>query len=251
MEWVDEGIILGVRKHAETSAIVEVMTRHHGRHLGLVRGGRSRRMQPVLQTGNSIDIVWRARLDEHLGSFQIEPVKMRAAQLMETAISVNGIQALAAILRFLPERDPHENLYEILEVIIDNLEVPADAGELFVRFELTVLNELGFGLDLEACAATGAKSELIYISPKSGRAVSAEAGEPWKDKLFLYPDFLHPEKRMAATGPSLVSAFAMMNFFFDRHIYTPRGVEPPISRESFIQALIRKMDNGDEVIENS
>lgn len=242
MEWVDEGIILGVRKHAETSAIVEVMTRHHGRHLGLVRGGRSRRMQPVLQTGNSIDIVWRARLDEHLGSFQVEPVKMRAAQLMENAIGVNGIQALAAILRFLPERDPHENLYEILEVMIDNLEVPADAGELFVRFELTVLDELGFGLDLDTCAATGTKSELIYISPKSGRAVSAQAGEPWKDKLFSYPEFLQTEKRIAATEVSLVPALEMTNFFFDRHIYTPRGVEPPISRESFIQTLVRKMN---------
>ena len=145
------------------------MTHHHGRHLGLVRGGRSHRMQPVLQTGNSIDVVWRARLDEHLGSFQVEPVKMRAGQLMENAIGVNGIQALAAILRLLPERDPHEDLYEILQVLNENLEVPADAGELFVRFELMVLNELGFGLDLDACAATGIKSELIYISPKSGR----------------------------------------------------------------------------------
>lgn len=250
MEWVDEGIILGVRKHGETSAIVEVMTRHHGRHLGLVRGGRSRRMQPVLQIGNSIDIVWRARLDEHLGSFQVEPVRLRAAQLMENAIGVNGIQALAAILRLLPERDPHENLYEILEVIIDNLEAPADAGELFVRFELTVLNELGFGLDLEACAATGVKTDLLYISPKSGRAVSAQAGEPWKDKLFLYPEFLHSGKRMAATGASLTAAFAMTNFFFDRHIYTPRGIECPNSREGFIQALIRKMNSDDPAAEN-
>lgn len=242
MEWVDEGIILGVRKHGETSAVVEVMTRHHGRHMGLVRGGRSRRMQPVLQPGNSADIVWRARLDEHLGSFQIEPVKMRAAQLMESAIGIHGVQAMAAILRLLPERDPHEHLFEVFTVIIDHLDKPADAGELFVRFELSMLNELGFGLDLSQCAATGQKDQLIYISPKSGRAVSANAGEPWKDKLFKYPNFMIEGSDEAATYQGLMDAFEVTNFFFDRHIYGPRGTEPPLSRHGFVQAVLKGLE---------
>jgi DNA repair protein RecO (recombination protein O) len=239
MEWVDEGIILGVRKHGETSAIVEVMTRHHGRHMGLVRGGRSRRMQPVLQPGNSADLVWRARLDEQLGTFQIEPVKMRAAQLMETAIGIHGIQAMAAYLRLLPERDAHESLFEIFEVIIGNLDKPEDAGELFIRFELSMLYELGFGLDLSKCAATGVTDKLIYISPKSGRAVSEAAGEQWKDKLFKFPDFLVDGSIRAASRHDLIEAFKVTNFFFDRHIYGPRAIDPPLSRDGFVQAVLK------------
>lgn len=242
MEWVDEGIILGVKKHGETSAIVETMTRRHGRHLGLVRGGRSRRMQPVLQPGNSVDIVWRARLDEHLGTFQLEPVKLRAAQLMETAIGIHGIQALAALLRLLPERDPHENLFEIFSVIIDLLDQPADAGELFIRFEVSLLDELGFGLDLSKCAATGTKEHLSYISPKTGRAVSAEAGEPWKDKLFIFPPFLAEGATQAAQRQELKDAFDVTNHFFDQHIYRPRAVDIPISRDGFVQSVLKGLE---------
>lgn len=239
MEWRDEGIILGVRKHGETSAIVEAMTRAKGRHLGLVKGGRSRKMQPVLQPGNSAEFVWRARLDEHLGAFQIEPLKMRAAQLMETALGVHGIQALAALLRFLPERDPHAKLYEIFKVIIDHLNQPQDAGELLVRFEILLLDELGFGLDLDQCAATGRTDDLIYISPKSGRAVSKEAGAPWKDKLFAYPAFLKDGNRVAANRQSLKEAFDMTDFFFERHIYGPRGIDRPLARDGFVQAVLK------------
>lgn len=242
MEWADEGIILGVRKHGETSAIVEVMTRTKGRHLGLVKGGRSRRMRPVLQPGNSADLVWRARLDEHLGTFQLEPLKMRAAQLMETSIGVHGIQALAAMLRFLPERDPHEKLFEIFKVIIDHLDQPIDAGELMVRFEILLLDELGFGLDLEQCAATGTAQDLIYISPKSGRAVSRDAGQPYREKLFAYPEFLRADQSKAADGQSLKAAFDMTDFFFDRHIYVPRGTDRPLARNAFVQAVLKGLD---------
>lgn len=178
MQWSDEAIILGIRRHGESSVIAEVMTPGHGRHLGLVRSGRSRTMQPVLQPGNSVEVSWRARLDEHLGEFRVEPLQLRAASLIETATSVYGIQALGALLRLLPERDPHPHLYEALAVIVDHLQDPADAGELFVRFELAVLNDLGFGLDLSRCGATGARSELVYVSPKSGRAICREAGAP-------------------------------------------------------------------------
>lgn len=242
MEWADEGIILGVRKHGETSAIVEAMTRTKGRHLGLVKGGRSRRMQPVLQPGNSVDLMWRARLDEHLGTFQIEPVKMRAAQLMESALGVHGIQALAAMLRFLPERDPHEKLYEIFKVIIDHLDRPQDAGELMVRFEILLLDELGFGLDLEQCAATGAAQDLMYISPKSGRAVSRDTGTPYRDKLFAFPEFLQTGQSKAADRKNLKAAFDMTDFFFDRHIYVPRGIERPLARQGFVQAVLKGLE---------
>ena len=157
MEWRDEGIILGTRRHGETSAILEVMTRAHGRHLGLVRGGRSRKQQPVLQAGNRVDLLWRARLDEHLGTFQVEALDLNAARLFDSAAAIYGLQTLAGHLRLLPERDPHERLYETLGLVIDHLDDPHAAGELVVRFEIMMLDELGFGLDLSECAATGAR----------------------------------------------------------------------------------------------
>ncbi|MBX3570113.1 MAG: DNA repair protein RecO, partial [Rhizobiaceae bacterium] len=168
MEWRDEGIILGTRRHGETSVILEVMTRAHGRHLGLVRGGRSRKQQPVLQAGNRVDLTWRARLDEHLGSFQAEPVTLNAARLFDSAAAVYGLQVLAAHLRLIPERDAHPALFELLAVLVDHLDDAAVAGELVARFELMVLEELGFGLDLSECAATGSRTDLVYVSPRSG-----------------------------------------------------------------------------------
>ena len=136
MQWQDQAIILGVKRLGETSVIAEVMTRDRGRHMGLVRSGRSRAMQPVLQAGNLVEVTWRARLHEHLGEFRMEPVRLRAARLMETATAVYGVQAMGALLRLLPERDPHPHLYDALDVILENLQNPMDAGELFVRFEL-------------------------------------------------------------------------------------------------------------------
>ena len=182
MEWRDEAVILGVRRHGEGSVIVEVMTPAHGRHMGLVRGGRSSRMRALLQPGNSVEVTWRARLDEHLGNFAIEADRLRAAMLMETPMALNGLQLLAAHMRLLPERDPHAALYHAALVILDNLDEPEKAARLVIRFELALLEELGFGLDLASCAATGDNRELVYVSPKTGRAVSRTAGAPWADE---------------------------------------------------------------------
>ncbi|MBD9452050.1 DNA repair protein RecO [Rhizobium sp. RHZ02] len=241
MQWHDRAIILGVKRHGETSVIAEVMTRERGRHLGMVRSGRSRAMQPVLQPGNEVEVTWRARLDEHLGEFRIEPLTLRAARLMETATAVYGVQAMGALLRLLPERDPHPHLFEALEVILDNLHNPADAGELFVRFELAVLNDLGFGLDLTECAATGSRSDLAYVSPRSGRAVSRTAGAPWADKMLLLPPFLNSEENRAADIDGLSAAFRLTAFFLHRHVYEPRGVEAAAAREGFVQAALKAL----------
>ncbi|MBD8553104.1 DNA repair protein RecO [Rhizobium sp. CFBP 8762] len=241
MQWQDQAIILGVKRQGETSVIAEIMTRARGRHLGLVRGGRSRTMQPVLQPGNEVDVTWRARLDEHLGAFQIEPVQLRAARLMETATAVFGVQAMGALLRLLPERDPHPHLYDALNVILDNLHDPADAGELFVRFELAVLNDLGFGLDLLQCAATGVRSDLVYVSPKSGRAVSREAGEPWADKMLTLPGFLTAGAAKAANPESLSDAFKLTGYFLTRHVYEPRGIDISSARNGFVEAALKAL----------
>ncbi len=244
MEWRDEGIILGTRRHGETSAILEVMTRTHGRHLGLVRGGRSRKLQPVLQAGNRVDLIWRARLDEHLGTFQAEALEMNAARLMDSAVAVYGLQLLAAHLRLLPERDAHAGLYGTLLVMLEHLDDPAAAGELVARFELMVLEELGFGLDLGECAATGQRTDLVYVSPKSGRAVSRMAGEPWRDRMLPLPAFLERGAGCRADAPALEDAFRLSFYFLNRHVYEPRGIEPPDARAGFLLALRRHFAAG-------
>jgi len=238
MEWRDEGIILGTRRHGETSAILEVMTRTHGRHLGLVRGGRSRKQQPVLQAGNKVDLLWRARLDEHLGTFQVEALDLNAARLFDSATAVYGLQTLAGHLRLLPERDPHERLYETLGLVIDHLGDPQTAGELVVRFEVLMLDELGFGLDLSECAATGARTDLAYVSPKSGRAVSREAGAPWRDRMLALPAFLLSSGQRA-DALAIEEAFRLTGFFFSRHVYEPRGFAESEARGAFLSTLRR------------
>src|SRR6476620_9427600 len=155
MQWSDDGIVLGVKRHGEASAIVELMTREHGRHLGLVRGGAGSRLRPVLQPGDSLAATWRARLDEHLGNYTVETTRSRAALMLGASHGVYGVTHLAALTRLLPERDPHREVYEVLEAILDHLDNASEVGALVVRYELMLLAELGFGLDLSQCAATG------------------------------------------------------------------------------------------------
>src|SRR5882757_6273315 len=190
MQWTDEGIVIGVKRHGEASAILELMTREHGRHLGLVRGGFGTRLKPILQTGNSVSASWRARLDEHLGNYTVEALRERASNFFGAPHAIYGVTHLAALMRLLPERDPHAELFTVFEGILDRLEDPVKAAPLVVRFEMQLLTELGFGLDLSECVSTGATEELVYVSPKSGRAVSREAGTPYADKMLQLPAFL-------------------------------------------------------------
>jgi DNA repair protein RecO (recombination protein O) len=241
MQWTDEGIIIGTRRHGETSLIVELMTLGHGRHLGLVRGGRSRKQQPVLQPGNSVTATWRARLDEHLGHYTMEATRQRAARLIEGPAGLYGIQALAALLRLLPERDPHPLLYAGLGAIVDQLDDALTAGELVARFELQLLDDLGFGLDLEECAATGSNDNLAYVSPRSGRAVSFAAGEAYRDRLLPLPMFLM--EAAADSRPDaadIAAAFRLTGYFLARHVYEPRGLEMPDARAGLI-ALVERL----------
>jgi DNA repair protein RecO (recombination protein O) len=240
MQWTDEGIVIGVKRHGEASAILELMTREHGRHLGLVRGGFGSRMKPILQTGNSVSAAWRARLDEHLGNFTIEGLKLRASSFFAAPHAIYGVSHLAALMRLLPERDPHEGLYTEFDGILDHLNDPVLAAPMAVRFELQLLSELGFGLDLEQCASTGASTELIYVSPKSGRAVSRNAGEPWADKMLRLPAFLRDENTPPG-GRDLADGFALTGFFLARHVMEPRGLELGDERAHFIAALGRAL----------
>ena len=238
MQWQEDGIILGLRKHGEANAILELMTRGHGRHFGLVRGGRGSKLSAVLQPGNSIEAVWQARLAEHLGTYAVEPKALRAAGFMGNAAALFCLSTVAALLRLLPERDPHPGLYEALCVIVDHLNEPPLAAALLVRFELALLADLGFGLDLERCAATGARDELIYVSPKSGRAVSRAAGEPYREKLLALPRFATRSEDAAEAGPSaLGQGLALTGHFLGRDVFGPRAIAMPEARASFIRAV--------------
>lgn len=237
MEWRDEAVIIGIKRHGETSVILEAMTRGHGRHLGLVRGGRSRRQAPVMQPGNSVDLVWRARLDEHLGLYAVEPTQLRAARFIDTAAALYALNTVTAHLRLLPERDPHAQLYDALLVILDHVADPATVGALLARFELALLSELGFGLDLDACAATGSTQELVWVSPRSGRAVSRDAGAPYADRLLALPGFLHEGGEAAPTAADIAAALRLTGYFLARHVVEPRGLSMPEARGSLIGLL--------------
>jgi len=237
MEWTDDGIVLGVKRHGETSVILELMTHGRGRHLGLVRGGSGARLRAVLQPGNSLRATWRARLDDHLGHYLVEGINLRAAGFLAAAHAVHGVTHLAALCRLLAEREPHAGIHGALEAILDVLGDPAAVAPMIARFELAFLGELGFGLDLASCAVTGASADLIYVSPRSGRAVSRAVGEPYRDKLMRLPRFLQDDVE-AASAADLADAFALAGFFLERHAFAPRGLPLPDARARFVAAVL-------------
>ena len=241
MEWTDEGIVLGVRRHGEANAILEVMTRAHGRHLGLVRGGAGARMRPVLQPGNAVRAIWRARLDEHLGHYVVEGLRLRAADLFAAPHALYGVTHLAALCRLLPERDPHPLVYADLAAMLDRMGDPLAVAVAVARFELKLLAELGFGLDLDRCAATGKPGDLGYVSPKSGRAVSRQAGAAWHDRLLRLPGFLLDDAPARPSAGELADGFAVTGFFLGRHVLEPRSLRWPEARDRFIAAAVRPL----------
>lgn len=237
MNWSDRGLVLGTRAHGESGVILELMTCEHGRHLGLVHGGRSRRTRPVLQPGNTVLAGWRARLDEQLGTYTVEPDVSRAARLMASAPALLGLGTLAAHLRLLPDRDPHPDLFAAAEHVVERLDGP-QAAAVIVAAELQILSEFGFGLDLSSCAAGGGPEDLAYVSPRSGRAVGRAPGEPYAARLLALPGFLLPAWDGAPPGAAdLAAGFRLTGFFLARHLYEPRGLALPDERSRFAAAL--------------
>lgn len=239
MEWRGDGVILGARSHGEANVVVELFTRDYGRHLGLVRGGNSRKQRPLLQMGNAVSAEWRARLSEHLGSFKLELLTPYSAQVMDDRLALAGLGTLCSLARLLPERDPHGGLYDGFRLILSHFENLDVWPALLVRWEMELLSDLGFGMDLSCCAATGSEKDLIYVSPKTGRAVSAAAGEPYKDKLLALPAFLSQgDVTLGEIGVTeVLQGFQLTGFFLSRHVMEPRGIQIPESRERLIHYI--------------
>ena len=229
MEWSDEGIVLSARRHGESSAIAMLLTEGHGRHAGLVRGGSGKRARGVLERGNRVHAAWHARLDEHLGTLRCELIVSTAAGVLDDPVRLAVLSAACAVAEVaLPEREPHPLIYAGLARVLASLD--GDAwGETYVRWELALLGDLGFGLDLSLCAATGQSDELSYVSPRSGRAVSLSAGEPYKDRLLALPRFLL-EDAAEADAPALVAGLALTAHFLAQHVLAPHGRALPDAR---------------------
>ncbi len=240
MQWSDEGLILSVRPHGETAAVVEVLTARHGRHAGMVHGGRSRRQRPVLQIGNHVDVVWRARVSEQLGHLSVELRHGYAAAAMPDAAALSGLTSIAVLSRQLPDRDPHPGLYEVTMFVLSFLDDASVWPALYARWELALLDELGFGLDLEECASTGTRENLIYVSPRTGRAVSAAAGEPYKSRLLPLPAFLRVGNRGADVKPAdLADALRLTAHFIEARLLAPAGQTMPDVRVRLAELVTR------------
>jgi DNA repair protein RecO (recombination protein O) len=228
MDWRDTGFVLTARRHGESALIVELLTEAHGRHAGLVRGGQSPKRRAVLQPGNLVAVSWRGRLPEHLGAFEIELLRAHAAGLIDDPDRLAALSSAAALVALaLPEREPHGDVFAGLGELIAALDSAAWAAR-YVAWECALLAALGFGLDLSSCAATGVNDDLAYVSPRSGRAVSRSAGEPYRDKLLALPGFLWRDA--PAPAPDIVAGLMLTGHFLHHHLLEPQGRALPEAR---------------------
>jgi DNA repair protein RecO (recombination protein O) len=241
MEWRDHGILLTSRRHGETSAIIDVFTRAHGRHSGVVRGGTSRKIAPILQPGAQLDLLWRARLEDHIGAFTVEPVRSRAAAALSGRLALAGLNAVTALLAFcLPEREAHGDLYQRTEQLLDLLGHSDIWPLAYLRWELALLEEMGFGLDLATCGVTGSTEDLVYVSPKSGRAVSLGAAGEWADRMLALPPVLRGEG--PAPDAEVAEALATTGYFLQHRLAPSLGHRPlPDARARFLEVFSRTL----------
>lgn len=233
MEWSDDAIVLSSRAHGESGAILDLLTRDHGRHAGLVRGGASRRIRPALQPGNSLHVHWRARLEEHLGSFTCELARARAGELMDSRDALAGLNAFTAVASAaVPEREAHAAIFAGGEIVLDAMmaENTDHWLALYVRWEAGLLEALGFGMDLSECAATGVKDDLSYVSPRSGRAVSRDGAGIYANRLFKLPAFLLDSRASAPSSDEVAAGLALTGHFLLERVLRPHGKEMPPAR---------------------
>lgn len=242
MEWRDHGILLSIRRHGESAAILDVFTPAHGRHAGVVRGGASRKVAPILQPGAQLDVTWRARLEDHIGTYQVEPLRSRAAAALGGRMALAGLNAVTALLGFcLPERAPYPGLYQRSEQLLDLLGQDTVWPLAYLGWEKALLEEMGFGLDLSECAVTGARDGLVFVSPKTGRAVTRDGAGAWADRMLPLPACLRGD------GPTpdeeILAALRTTGYFLESHLAVSLGNKPlPEARGRLLDVLNRNLN---------
>ena len=239
IEWRGEGILLSARRHGETSSIIEVFTEAQGRHAGVVRGGTSRKIAPILQPGAQLDVMWRARLEEHIGAFTVEPLRSRAASAMGGRMSLAGLNAVTGLLSFcLPEREAHPPLYRRSHTLLDLLGQDDVWPLAYLQWEVALLAEMGFALDFSVCAVTGSTEDLIYLSPRTGRAVSRAGAGEWASRLLPLPPVLRGQGE--AGNPDVAAALATTGHFITAHLARGLGDRPvPEARARLVELIAR------------
>lgn len=239
MDWTDEGALLSMRLHGESAAIIEVFTKDHGRHAGVVRGGGSRKMAALLQPGGQVQVAWRARLEDHLGVFTVEPIRSRAGVLGDR-LALSGLNAVCAMLRVaLPERASYPALWIATMGLLDALEVEKDWPVRYLRWELHLLDQIGFGLDLATCAVTGSRDDLAYVSPKTGRAVSRKGAGEWASRLLPLPQGMLGQG--PASGQELAQGLALTQHFLNRELgQALQGRALPEARARLLDLLAKQ-----------
>lgn len=238
IEWREDGVLLSVRKHGESSAIIDVFTADHGRHSGVVRGGAGRKLSPILQPGAQLDLNWKARLEDHLGAFTVEPIRSRAAQVMGDPLALAGMTSALGLCAFaLPERQLFPALYDTTTVLLD-LICATDAWPLaYLRWEVQLLEELGFGLDLQSCAVSGTTDGLEFVSPKSGRAVSVMHAGEWKSRLLPLPSCMVGDGDN--DNQSIAEGLRTTGFFIQKWLAASVNRDVPEARKRFVERLVR------------
>lgn len=240
IEWRDEGILLAVRKFGESSVIAEIFTASHGRCAGVVRGGASRKMAPLLQPGAQLQADWKARLSEHLGGYSVELIRSRSAQAMSNRLALAGLNAVCGLLAVvLPEREDHAELYTQTERLLDLLDSPDVWPLAYLQWELQALADLGFALDLSTCAVSGSTENLIYVSPKSGRAVAEDHAGEWASRLLPLPEVLRGE---GDAGPDDIrAALDVTGYFIREKLLSALGdLKMPAARDRLLDTIARQ-----------
>ena len=239
IEWRDEGVLLAVRKHGEAAVIVEFFTQHHGKHAGVVRGGAGRRQGPILQPGGQFEVVWKARLEEHMGAFTVEPMRSRAAQVMTDPLALAGLTSVVGLLNFaLPERAQHGALYSASINLLDLICVTEAWPLAYLHWEMQLLEDLGFGLDLSCCVVSGTTEDLAYVSPKSGRAVAAHHAGRWKTQLLpLAPCMIG---QSVADNDEIAAGLRTTGHFLEKWLAPSLGDRGlPLARQRLVERLFR------------
>lgn len=236
-EFEDDAFILSARAHGEAGAIVDLLTAGQGRYAAHVAGGASRKMKPFLQAGAWVGVRYRARTSEQLGSASLEPMGEGPSALFDDPLALAGLSAAAAVAAgSLPEREPHRGAYEAFAALVGAFAHPSIWPAVFVRFEAGLLEELGFGLDLSRCASTGSLDELIYVSPRTGRAVSRAAGEPFAERLLRLPPFMIAVQNRLAPG-DVGDGLEMTGRFLEQWVFNPLNRPLPPARVWLIDKL--------------